>query len=119
MNIGDNIRACRKLKGLSQKEVAMTTGINQAQYSRVESGKVEPTISSLERIAEALGVSLSEFFADKKPLELSVAEQSILERLRLINELEEDERNSVFNIIDGLVSKSRLKINLEKMLKGA
>ena len=50
MNIADKIKTARTNKGLSQKEIAITIGIDQAQYSRIESGKVEPTLSSLEKM---------------------------------------------------------------------
>ena len=44
LELADKIRAYRTSKNLSQKEVALSIGIDQAQYSRIESGKVEPTL---------------------------------------------------------------------------
>jgi transcriptional regulator with XRE-family HTH domain len=41
LELSDKIRAYRTSKNFSQKEVALSIGIDQAQYSRIESGKVE------------------------------------------------------------------------------
>lgn len=64
MNVSERIKAIRKTKGLSQQEVAEKIGIDRAQYSRVETGKSEPTITSLTKIAQALEVSVIDFFSD-------------------------------------------------------
>ena len=49
--IAENIQRLRKSKKLSQKEVSISVGIPQGQYSLVENGKVMPTIPTLEKIA--------------------------------------------------------------------
>lgn len=116
MNIADKIKAIRTDKGLSQKEIALSVGIDQAQYSRIESGKVEPTLSSLEKIAEAMGVKLADFFSEEKPIDVNSYDKSVVERLRLLDELEETEKSSIFNIIDMAVSKKRLKDSLSNAL---
>lgn len=60
--IGPNIRSIRELRGMTQKALAQAIGINgeesgSAMISRIESGVHSPTLSTLERIAEALEVS--------------------------------------------------------------
>ena len=49
----------RAQKGLSQKQLAALTGIDQADISRIERGLANPSVSTLERIAVALGGRLS------------------------------------------------------------
>src|SRR5690606_9754223 len=116
MNIGEKIKAYRTGKGLSQKEVALSIGIDQAQYSRIESNKVEPTLSSLEKIADALGVDVAAFFGNEQPADISTYDQSVVERLQLLDVLEETEKNSIFNIIDMAITKKRLKDTLSNAL---
>lgn len=118
MNIGERIKICRTNKGLSQKEVALNVGIDQAQYSRIESSKVEPTISSIEKIAEALNISVSDLFSEDKSIDINSYDKSIIDRLKLLEELEETEKQSIFNIIDIAVSRKRLKDNLSNVLNG-
>ena len=117
IQIADKIKKHRTAKGLSQKEIALEVGIDQAQYSRIENGKVEPTLSSLEKIANALNVSLTELFDDNIVLDINSYDKSAIDKLRLVEELEEEEKKSIFNIIDIAISRKRLKDNLIEALK--
>lgn len=116
MTLSDKIKLFRTNKGLSQKEVAMSIGIDQAQYSRIESGKVEPTVSSLEKIADALGVEVAELFSKAQPADINSYDKNVIERLQLLDQLEETEKKSIFNIIDMAISKKRLKDTLTNAL---
>ncbi len=57
-----NIQKIRRKKSLSQEEVAHLAGVHQTYLSGVETAKRNPSIVVLERIANALGVDVSEFF---------------------------------------------------------
>ena len=119
MNIGENIKAFRSIKKLSQKEVALTIGIDQAQYSRIESGKVEPTVSSLKKIADALGIAIGDFFSDEKPVDINSFDADLIERLKLMTELDKEDLKSLCHIIDIAVNKKRLKDSLSNVLKSS
>ncbi len=54
--------SARAHAGLSQKELSLATGISQADISRLETGISNPSVSTLERIAEALGAKLKVTF---------------------------------------------------------
>jgi len=116
VKVADKIKKHRTVKGLSQKEIALEVGIDQAQYSRIESGKVEPTLSSLEKIADALDVRLPELFDDNIVLDINSYDKSAIDKLRLVEELDEQEKKSIFNIIDIAISRKRLKDNLTSMI---
>ena len=119
MNIAQRIKLFRTNKGFSQKEVALSIGIDQAQYSRIENGKVEPTISSVEKIAKALEVKIEELFSAEEPIDVNSYDNNIIERLKLLDELDEIEKKSIFNIIDMAISKKRLKDALSNALSTA
>jgi len=116
VNFSDRIKKYRTAKGMSQKEIALEVGIDQAQYSRIESGKVEPTLSSLEKIADALSVQLSDLFNDNIALDINSYDKSALDKIRLVDELDEQEKKSIFNIIDIAISRKRLKDSLTSMV---
>jgi transcriptional regulator with XRE-family HTH domain len=116
MNIGDKIKHFRMAKELSQKEVATRIGIDQAQYSRIESGKVEPTLSSIQKIADALHIDIAELFSKEQIADINSYDKNVVERLHLLDQLEEVERKSIFNIIDMAISKKRLKDTLTQAL---
>jgi predicted transcriptional regulator len=50
------IRAWREYLGLTQGDVAKAMHVSQPVYARMESGKVKPRVSTLRRIAKALGI---------------------------------------------------------------
>lgn len=55
--LGKNLNKIRKEKGLSFRELAAIAGLEHAQIARIEDGKVNPTLSTICSLAEALGVS--------------------------------------------------------------
>lgn len=77
--VAANIKRLREIKELSQKEVSAKTKIPQGQYSRIENGKVEPAVSTLEKLAKVFDVSVSEFFRSdnlEDELNLPILEKS-------------------------------------------
>ena len=59
VEVAQAVLEARARAGLSQKQVASLTGIDQADISKIERGIANPSISTLERIANALGGTLS------------------------------------------------------------
>ena len=55
---GDNIRAARMAAGLTQKQLGDKAGIAEPTIRRYELGKLNPKLSTLQKIANALGVSV-------------------------------------------------------------
>lgn len=53
------VAAARAKAGLTQKQVATLAGIDQSDFSKIERGIANPSVSTLERIAKAMGGSLS------------------------------------------------------------
>ena len=55
------VRALIKIraeKNISQKQLSELTGINQADISRLENGNANPSLRTLQRLAEGLGMKL-------------------------------------------------------------
>ncbi len=57
--LGDNLRRERLGRHWSQDELAVASGVSKAMLSQIESGKVNPTIGTLWKIAHALNVDLN------------------------------------------------------------
>ena len=62
VQLGMRIRYLRKQQGLSQEDLALESGVNKNYLSDLERGERNPTIVVVEKIATALGVSLSTIF---------------------------------------------------------
>jgi len=55
-----NMKKIRARKQMSQGDICRALGVDRAYISTIESGKQNPTILTIERIAKALGVSIGE-----------------------------------------------------------
>ncbi len=62
MSIGVNLRKLRNVKQMTLKRVAEGSGISVALLSQVERGRVDPSVNTLRKLAEFLGVSVGYFF---------------------------------------------------------
>jgi transcriptional regulator with XRE-family HTH domain len=65
INIGTTIRGYRLQKGMSQGDIEKRTGLLRCYLSRVENGHTVPSLETLQKIARALDLHLSEFFAEE------------------------------------------------------
>jgi transcriptional regulator with XRE-family HTH domain len=52
--LGKNLRAARKKLGLTQEQVSERCGVQAGEVSRIECGKRDPQISTLEKLAAAV-----------------------------------------------------------------
>jgi transcriptional regulator with XRE-family HTH domain len=64
MNIGQTIRNYRLGKGMSQGDIEKRTGLLRCYLSRVENGHTIPSLDTLSKIAGAMELPLSQFFAE-------------------------------------------------------
>jgi transcriptional regulator with XRE-family HTH domain len=62
VNIGDVIRAYRNDRGLSQGDIERRTGLLRCYLSRVENGHTVPSLETLAKIAEAMDITIADFF---------------------------------------------------------
>ena len=62
VKIGEVIRSYRGQRGLSQGDIERRTGLLRCYLSRVENGHTVPSLETLAKIAEAMDISLADFF---------------------------------------------------------
>ena len=58
IEIGNRIRLKREEKNLSQQDLAALCNFEKTNMSRLEAGRTNPTISTLFKISQALGIKL-------------------------------------------------------------
>ncbi len=80
LKLAQSIRSLRLRNGLSQRQLALRMSVPRTYVSKIENEKATPTLSSLERLARALEVSVPDL--------LSGGEQN---RQEEIHELMEDQ----------------------------
>lgn len=57
LTVGQRLRLARKARGMTQTDVERKCGVPKARISRYEHDHVVPTLSTLEAMARAIGVS--------------------------------------------------------------
>ncbi len=62
VSLGKTIRSIRVKKGLSQEGAALASGLDRSYYGGVERGEHNIALINIEKIANALGVSLKDLF---------------------------------------------------------
>jgi predicted transcriptional regulator/plasmid maintenance system antidote protein VapI len=74
--IGESLKEMRKLSGLTQAEMAKRLDVGQASVSKVEKGRADVQVSTIQKYIEALGgtLQLNAAFDVSSPLSLHVRE---------------------------------------------
>ena len=62
--VRDLVISARSAANLTQKQLAQRSGVSQANISKIENGNYQPSLSTLKRIAGALGKRLVVRFED-------------------------------------------------------
>ena len=57
-NVTQSFISARKFSGLTQKQLSIKTGIDQSDISKIENGNANPSIRTLKRLADAMGMKL-------------------------------------------------------------
>ncbi len=63
LDVGARLKAIRKLKGLSQRELAKRAGVTNSTISMIEKNSVSPSVSSLKKVLAGIPMSLVDFFS--------------------------------------------------------
>lgn len=103
-NIGHRIRQLRESRGMTQSQLQARSRVSRSYLSRIESGQMTPSLGTLEKISEALGVGMNRFFVPESGGETLMEDpfiqglrpflrqldleqwQSILKRLQVISD---------------------------------
>lgn len=70
--IGNALRSLREKAGLSQRSLAKQVGLSGPAISMIESGRTSPSVGTLKKILDGLGVSLAAFFSGPNDAETEV-----------------------------------------------
>ncbi|PZX56772.1 helix-turn-helix domain-containing protein [Algoriphagus chordae] len=66
IQIGNKLKAIRKENGWKLGELAEKSGMSMAMISKIENGRVIPTLPSLIQLIQTLNLNISDFFSDLK-----------------------------------------------------
>jgi transcriptional regulator with XRE-family HTH domain len=69
VDVGVRLKAIRTARGMSQRELAAGSGVTNGMISMIEQNKHSPSVATLNRLTDALGLSFAEFFSLDLPPE--------------------------------------------------
>lgn len=116
-SLTDTLKRVREAKELSQKELAGSINMLLVQYSRIENGKTGSSFSVVVKINEAIGLSLLDFFrVDDISTDTNSNDKKLVDNFQLLYSLGDDEKKSIYTLIDSLISKKKLKNNLQNLV---
>lgn len=102
--VGERIRYYRQMRGLSQEKLALAAEINPAFLGHLERGLKSPTITTLDKIIKALGLSYSEFFDDRVDVNDTDSRKFYMDLIHgCLNRLSEQQLKTTADIILKLV----------------
>ncbi|MGH8059931.1 MAG: helix-turn-helix domain-containing protein [Candidatus Entotheonellia bacterium] len=103
--VGVNIRAARKVKGLTQFQLAERSGLSADFVGKVERGTTSPSIESLKHIADALSVPLRDLFEGEG--EAFPAKEALVHLNRLCRERKNEEVELILRIAQLIFEQTR------------
>lgn len=119
---GKTIQRTRKAKGLTQLMLAQRVGMTPVQLCKIEKGCSSPTLDTIERIAEALELSLAELFSEgvsprggRSP-EDSIPRRCDMSRFVCVRYNSEDESHDT-SILEQIGHQEDALLDLESVLK--
>jgi transcriptional regulator with XRE-family HTH domain len=62
--VGPRLRQLREQKGMSARQVADLAGLTPAYLSRLENGRLSPTVATLARLVAAMGETMATLFSE-------------------------------------------------------
>ncbi|MBR1890973.1 MAG: helix-turn-helix transcriptional regulator [Clostridia bacterium] len=95
----------RKLKGMTQKELANRLGVSAGNLCEWEKGRIEPSISALIKISNILDITIDELIGTETTNYSPVSADESSELLYYFKQLDYDSRKLIVQITKQLSSK--------------
>jgi len=111
MSLSDNIKAIREEKNLKQIEVATHIGVDKSAYSKIEKGMRSITVEELQKMAQLFNLTTDQIlnFDGNIPKEVTIEDKTAVEQMRLIGQLEEEDKQTIFRLIDKMLTNKKFK----------
>ena len=108
-----NLIKYRKLKGLSQQELAKLSGMSQRMITYYENNPNSIPVEKLNTLAKVLNINISDFFDEKENIEIDNLDVRWTKKLQELKKLSESEQKEIIKHINYLIDKN---ISKEKNL---
>ena len=101
--VGDRIRVLRLERGLSQEQLALKAELNTSFIGQIERGLKSPTITSLEKLVNALEVKFEDLFNFDAPVQHK--DTSVIEKIGFqLSNRDIEEQEEIYQFIKQLLA---------------
>lgn len=109
--IGERLRKLRKLRGMTQSELARQIGIQQSDLSRMEKGTYRVSLDNLFKILGVFGMEVAEFFQQETAPEPQPAPAPLsredMQTLQMLRRLDPEARREVQEFLEFKLRRQR------------
>jgi transcriptional regulator with XRE-family HTH domain len=112
-SFGVRLKALRKQKNWSQKELASKVSIRFQQLNKYESGLNIPPAEMLIKLAQTLDVTVDHLLTGNPIEDSPLASIGLFRRFKVLENLNQDDQTIVIKIIDAMIAKQRMEEALE------
>lgn len=91
-------------------------GVDKSAYSKIEKGARALTIEELQKMAQLFNMTTDQVlnYDGKIPKEIVIEDKTAVEQLRLIQQLDEDDKKTIFKLIDKMLTNKKFKDFFQK-----
>lgn len=116
MSLADNIKAIREEKNLKQIKVATHIGVDKSAYSKIEKGMRALTVEELQKMAQFFNMSTDQIinYDGKIPKEVVIEDKTAVEQMRLIQQLDDEDKQTIFRLIEKMLTNKKFKDFFQK-----
>jgi transcriptional regulator with XRE-family HTH domain len=109
-DIGTRLKITREKKRFSQKELSQLIEVAPNQYSKIEAGKVVPSLKTLARAAKILEVSADELIFGEEPIaKTETKNTALIQRIEHIENLPPEEKYIANELLTLIFTRNSLK----------
>jgi transcriptional regulator with XRE-family HTH domain len=116
MSLADNIKTIREEKNLKQIEVATHIGVDKSAYSKIEKGSRALTVEELQKMAQLFNMTTDQIinYDGKIPQEVVIEDKTATEQMRLIQQLDAEDKQTIFRLIEKMLTNKKFKDFFQK-----
>ncbi len=101
---GERIKEIRKVRRMTQEDIAKKLEINAKSFCRLETGKRSPSLDTIEKIACALSVEIKDLFEfEHLPIDEQTMEEAKDACIKMLDEANEDELKMLQKIMRAVI----------------
>jgi transcriptional regulator with XRE-family HTH domain len=92
--------------------------LDQSNYNKIENGQRQPSIEVLYKLAKLFGMTTDQLINldEDIPNEVVIEDEPLSQQIKMIHQLEDEDRNVIFKMIDTMLNKKKFQDFFQKNL---